>query len=98
VIHSARLTRRARNWVRREAEYLNERRPSAAQNFLAVIERVRRQLSEHPLSGPPGEIPDTRRLVVGDYILSYRVRRGVAEVFAIRHARQRDARAPMADA
>jgi plasmid stabilization system protein ParE len=47
------------------------------------------------MSGPPGLIPDTRRLAVGRYILSYRVRRGVVDVFAVRHGRQRDARAPV---
>ena len=93
--HSVRFLKRASDWVRREAEYLDQRRPEAAHDFLAAIERAQRQLSEYPMSGPPGLIPDTRRLVVGPYILSYRVRRGVVEVFAVRHGRRRDARAPV---
>jgi toxin ParE1/3/4 len=94
MIHPVRFLSRARDWIRRETEYLAERRPAAAGNFLAAIERARQQLSDHPLSGPPGIIPDTRRLVVGLYILSYRISRGTVEIFAIRHSRQRDAREP----
>ena len=93
--HSVRFKRLARIWIRRESEYLREHRPAAAQRFIDAIDRAARQLSEYPMSGPPGLIPDTRRLVVGPYILSYRVRRGIVEVFAVRHGRQRDARAPV---
>ena len=94
MTHAVRFLSRARDWIRRETEYLAERRPRAAANFLDAIERARRQLSEHPLSGPPGIIPETRRLVVALYILSYRIRRGTVEIFAIRHSRQHDARQP----
>ena len=94
MTHAVRFLSRARDGIRRETEYLAERRPRAAANFLDAIERARRQLSEHPLSGPPGIIPETRRLVVGLYILSYRIRRGTVEIFAIRHSRQHDARQP----
>ena len=94
MTHAVRFLSRARDWIRRETEYLAERRLRAAANFLDAIERARRQLSEHPLSGPPGIIPETRRLVVGLYILSYRIRRGTVEIFAIRHSRQHDARQP----
>jgi plasmid stabilization system protein ParE len=95
VSHPVRFLKRAHDWVRREAGYIDAHRPEAARNFLAAIERAHRQLSEYPMSGSPGLIPDTRRLVVGPYILSYRVRRGVVEVFAVRHGPQRDARAPV---
>jgi len=91
MTHAVRFLSRARDWIRRETEYLAERRLRAAANFLDAIERARRQLSEHPLSGPPGIIPETRRLVVGLYILSYRIRRGTVEIFAIRHGRQHNA-------
>jgi len=94
MTHAVRFLSRARDGIRRETEYLPERRPRAAANFLDAIEQARRQLSEHPLSGPPGIIPETRRLVVGLYILSYRIRRGTVEIFAIRHSRQHDARQP----
>ncbi len=83
-------------WIRRESEYLRDRRSGAVERFIDAIDRAAQQLSEYPMSGPPGLIPDTRRLVVGPDILSYRVRRGVVEVFAVRHGRQRDARVPVA--
>jgi plasmid stabilization system protein ParE len=95
VTHSVRFKQRARIWIRRETEYLRDHRQGAAERFIDAIDRAARQLSEYPMSGPPGLIPDTRRLAVGRYILSYRVRRGVVDVFAVRHGRQRDARAPV---
>jgi plasmid stabilization system protein ParE len=49
-------------------------------------------LATFPNSGAPGIIPGTRRLVVGDYTISYRRRGDVVEVFAVRHARRKDAR------
>jgi toxin ParE1/3/4 len=97
VTYTVRLEERANAWMQREVAYLADRRPEAAANFITAIERAREQLSAHPLSGRPGTIPDTRLLVVGDYILSYRVRRDIVGIFAIRHARQRDARAPVSD-
>lgn len=95
MTHRVRFAPRAQSWIRRETEYLDEHRPEAARSFQAGIERASRQLAEYPMSGPPGVIPDTRRLVVGAYMLSYRVRRGIIEVFAVRHSRQRDARSPV---
>jgi plasmid stabilization system protein ParE len=60
-----------------------------------------RHLSTHPHSGRPGLIPGTRILVRGDYLISYRItfeRDGTTprsvEIFAVRHARQADAREP----
>ncbi|MGC2412546.1 MAG: type II toxin-antitoxin system RelE/ParE family toxin [Stellaceae bacterium] len=72
------------------AAYLAERSLPAARRFLEALERAHQLLSEFPNSGAAGLSPGTRRLIVGDYILSYR-RRG-AEIFAVRHARRRDAR------
>jgi plasmid stabilization system protein ParE len=64
----------------------------AAHRFLQALERAQQQLSEFPDSGAPGTRPGTRWLVVGDYILSYRRRGADVEIFAVRHARRRDAR------
>jgi plasmid stabilization system protein ParE len=49
-------------------------------------------LSAHPEIGPRGERPGTRRLVMGNYIVSYRRKGDEVEIFAVRHARRRDAR------
>jgi plasmid stabilization system protein ParE len=74
------------------ATYLAEHSPPAAQRFLQALERARQLLSDFPNCGPPGLSPGTRRLVVGDYIVSYRRRDGDVEIFDVRHARRRDAR------
>jgi plasmid stabilization system protein ParE len=73
-------------------EYLAEHSPRGAERFLAALERINQQLSEFPNSGSPGVMPGTRRMVAGNYIVSYRRRGDDVEVFAVRHARRRDAR------
>jgi plasmid stabilization system protein ParE len=96
-----RVAPRALDWIRRETEYLSERNLKAAERFRAALARGVQQLSAHPHSGRPGLIPGTRILVRGDYLISYRVtfeRDGMTphavEIFAVRHARQADAREP----
>jgi plasmid stabilization system protein ParE len=49
-------------------------------------------LSQFPNSGAPGLRPGTRRLIVDNYIVSYRRRDDEVEIFAVRHASRRDAR------
>ena len=85
-------SRRADLEVEEIAEYLTEFSLPAARRFLEVLERAQRQLSEFPDSGAPGTRPGTRRLVVGDYIVSYRRRGADIEIFAVRHASRRDSR------
>jgi plasmid stabilization system protein ParE len=84
-------SRRADAEVEGIAAYPSEYNP-AARRFLAALERAHQQLSQFPESGAPGIAPGTRRLVVGDYIVSYRRRGEDVEIFAFRHARRRDAR------
>jgi plasmid stabilization system protein ParE len=72
--------------------YLAEHSLAAADRFRAAQQRAERQLSEFPNSGPTGIRPGTRRLIVGDYIVSYRRRGEDVEIFAMRNARRRDAR------
>lgn len=74
------------------AAYLDEHSPTAAQRFLDALQRAQRQLADFPNSGPPGLRPGTRRLAIGEYILSYRRRGEAVEIFAVRHARRGDAR------
>ena len=85
-------SRRAAAEIHEIAAYLDEYSPAAAERFLEALERAYRQLSEFPNSGVPGTRPDTRRLVVGNYIVSHRRHGADVEVFAVRHARRRDAR------
>jgi toxin ParE1/3/4 len=72
--------------------YLAEHNPVAAERFRGSLERAEQQLDQFPNSGAPGMRPGTRRLVVGNYIVSYRRRGDAIEIFAIRDARRRDAR------
>jgi plasmid stabilization system protein ParE len=78
--------------LRRSRPIFSEENPAAAQRFLRALERAQRQLSDFPDSGTPGVRPGTRRLVVGNYILSYRRHGEDVEIFAVRHGRRRDAR------
>jgi toxin ParE1/3/4 len=74
------------------ATYLAEHSLPAAQRFQQALERAQQLLSEFPNSGATGLSPGTRRLIVGDYIVSYRRRAADVEIFAVRHARRHDAR------
>jgi plasmid stabilization system protein ParE len=83
---------RATEEIRRIAAYLEEHSLPAAERFLDDLQRMQRQLSEFPRSGAPGMISGTRRIILGDYIVSYRLRGEAVEVFAVRHGRRGDAR------
>lgn len=72
--------------------YLAEHNVIAARRFRDALQRAEQQLAQFPDSGAPGVARGTRRLVVGDYIVSYRRRGEDVEIFAVRHARRRDAR------
>ena len=86
-------SRRAAAEAEEITAYLAEYSEPAATRFREGLRRAERQLADFPNSGAPGLRPGTRRLIVGDYILSYRRRGGGdVEVFAVRHARRRDAR------
>jgi plasmid stabilization system protein ParE len=85
---------RAAAEIREIAQSLAEESPRAAQRFLAALAAAQRQLSDFPNSGQRGVMPETRRLVVAPYILHCRRRDDTVEVFAVRHARRSDARAP----
>lgn len=85
-------SRRAAAEIAEIMAYLAEHSEAAARRFESLRKRAEQQLSEFPNSGAPGPAPGTRRLVVGDYLVSYRRRGGAAEIFAVRHARRREAR------
>ena len=85
-------SRRAAAEVEEITASLAEHSPPAAERFLEALGRAEQQLSEFPNSGAPGLRPGTRRLVVGNYIVSYRRRGAEVEIFAVRNARRRDAR------
>ena len=85
-------SRRAEAEIEEIAAYLEEYSPAAAVRFLEALARAYQMLSEHPEVGAAGIRAGTRRLIVGDYVVSYRREGDEAEIFAVRHARRRDAR------
>jgi plasmid stabilization system protein ParE len=87
-------SRRAAAEIEEIAGYLAENSPAVGQCFVAALEQAQRQLSEFPSSGAPGALPGTRRLILGNYIVSYRRRGDDIEVFAVRHARRRNTLSP----
>jgi plasmid stabilization system protein ParE len=86
-------SRRAAAEVEEITASLAEYSQAAADRFLQALGRAEQQLSQFPNSGAPGSLPGTRRLIIGNYVVAYRRRSGDAEIFAVRHARRRDARA-----
>lgn len=91
---TVRISSSAAAWLRDEIAYLAEHSPAAADKVVDRLRLVRRTLADNPRMGQLGQIPDTRRVVIGSYILTTRARGAVVEIAAIRHARQRDAYAP----
>jgi plasmid stabilization system protein ParE len=86
-------SRRAKIETEAIAAYLEEEfSAAAAARFLEALARAHQLLSEHPEVGPAGARAGTRRLIVGNYIVSYRRQPNEVEIFAVRHARRRDAR------
>jgi plasmid stabilization system protein ParE len=85
-----RLSRDAANYVRREAEYLRDRNPTAAKSFSLAIKKARRMLQDFPQSGNQMhglQIAGNRTLVAGDYLLDYSYDGVQIEISTIRHGR-----------
>jgi toxin ParE1/3/4 len=87
-------SRRAAAEVEEITASLAEHSQVTAERFSHSLERAELQLSQFPDSGAPGPLPGTRRLTVGNYVVSYRRRRRDVEIFAVRHARRRDTSGP----
>lgn len=90
----ARLSRQARAWFLREIAYVAERNPAAARKIIEQFQVARRNLAQFPGMAQTGLIPGTRRIVVGDYVLTVRESHGEAEIVVIRSGRQGEAYAP----
>jgi toxin ParE1/3/4 len=87
-------SRRAVAEVEEITAFLAEHSQAAANRFARALERAEQQLSRFPNSGAPGLLPGTRRLILGNYVVSYRRRGNDVEILAVRHARRSDAPAP----
>ena len=89
-----RLSPEAAKWLKAEISYTADRNPAAAKRVADRLRAARETLSDYPMIGPEGWIPGTRRVVMGPFILTVRIRGDIVEIAAIRHARQGDAYAP----
>lgn len=90
----AKISPEAARWLKDEIAYIAARRPEAARAIAARLRAARQNLADYPKIAPEGWIPGTRRLAVPPYVLTLRIRHGMIEIAAIRHAQQRDAYAP----
>ena len=86
-----RFVRKALQDLEHEAEYLAERSPLRAQEFVQAVERGIERLQTHPSLGRPGRVSGTRELVLAGqpYIIPYRVRDGVIEILRVFHCKQK---------
>jgi plasmid stabilization system protein ParE len=75
-------------YLRRETAYIAQFNEKAARKVVLMIRTARKTLSQHPNVGVPGLIPGTRKMVVGPYVLTVRLRGGTPEIIDIRHGRQ----------
>ena len=85
-----RLSNEARDFLRNEARYLEPRTPSAARRLVESVDEARRRLSSFPLMGA-GDVhalvPCSRRLVVGDSVMTDEIIKDVVAITSIRHGR-----------
>ena len=84
----------ARRWFDRQVDELTEINPAAARNLVKRLFEVQRLLAEFPDITERGRKKNTRKISMPPFILMSRRRGEDIEIYAIRHARQRDALAP----
>lgn len=70
------------------ADYIATDDPVAALDVLDRIDSIVGRLADHPRSGRPGRIAETRELVIPEtpYIVAYRVRDERVQILRILHA------------
>ncbi len=63
---------------------------AAAKTVLKIVKKTFTQLSQHPSSGKPGRINNTRELIFPDlpYIVIYSVQQGTIFIIRVYHAAQ----------
>ncbi len=82
------LSRRVRNWVDIETEYLAARSPAAAQRLRERVAPAQQLLADHPRVGRRGSAAETRRLVMVPFVMTYREIGSDIVIVDIRHSRQ----------
>jgi plasmid stabilization system protein ParE len=91
---AVKLSAKVRRWLLRRVAELNDLNPPAARKLLERFQQFRENLAEFSGMGVTGDIPGTRRVVMAPYVLTVRVNATMIEIMAIRHGKQKDARAP----
>ncbi len=80
----------ARLQLDRQAAYIAVDNPTAARQVVARVREAVKGLATHPLKGRPGQVTDTRELVVPrtPFTVAYRVRDQTVEIVAVVHQSQ----------
>lgn len=90
----------ARAYVAREGAFLRERNRSAADRFRHDVNQFVRTLGQLPLMGQEAtDLPfrNTRRFVLGDYLIHYQLSDPAIVILTIRHGRERPPELPLDD-
>ena len=69
--------------------YIGADNPEAAVESVDEILAAIEMLQQHPELGHRGRVPRTRELVVGRYIVAYRIHRDAVELLGILHSARR---------
>jgi len=69
-------------------KYIALDKPIAATNLAEKIVKATEILSNHPLIGRPGRIPETRELVISGtpYIIPYQIKQNTVEILRVYHS------------
>jgi plasmid stabilization system protein ParE len=89
-----RLSKSAAEFLRREAEYLRLRNPTAARKFASTVKEARRVLEAFPRAGNRThglQIAEGLTLVVGDYLFDYLWDGSHVDIVVIRHGKMQQA-------
>ncbi len=69
-------------------EYVLKNNPEAAESEIDRVLDAAESLKEHPEIGRPGRVTETRELIVGNYIVAYRVKDMAIQILRVLHAKR----------
>ena len=86
-----RWSRAARDDLVSLREFIGTENPRAAREIAERILAAVAQLADHPASGRPGRVVETRELVVAEtpLLIAYRVRDGAIQLLRVLHGARR---------
>jgi toxin ParE1/3/4 len=86
---TVRWSKRALQQVADIYTYIAQDSERAAARVADGLLNAARGLAEHPMLGRPGRQPGTRELVVGRYVLVYRIKGAIGTVVYVIHGARR---------